>query len=83
MSFHPPTVTNAGVQYILELFVSGLFGWVLANYGIVGFIDYSLADEYAKYDWYGDFMSVVSLVTTFVMIGLTIALTVHINHPEN
>jgi magnesium-transporting ATPase (P-type) len=70
-------------QYIVELTVAGFIGWFLAAHGMMKVISALLDPTYDRYDWYSPFMDVVDLILIFVGIGLAIALTVELRHPEH
>jgi hypothetical protein len=69
-------------QYIVELTIAGFLGWLLAAHGMMKVISALLDPTYARYDWYSPFMDVISLILIFVGIGLAIALTVELRHPD-
>ena len=68
--------------YVLELLAASVVGWLLATQVIMGYLDHLLAHDYSQYDWYDPFLSVINLVSTFIMVGLAIAITVQIRHPD-
>ena len=70
-------------QYIIELTIAGFLGWFLAAHGVMKVINALLSPSYDRYDWYPPFMDVVNLLLIFVGIGLAIALTVELRHPEH
>jgi len=70
------------LRYVLELFLAGFVGWLIGTKVIVGVLDRVLTPSYGQYDWYEPFISVVNLIVIFMMIGLSIAVTVQFRHPD-